>query len=66
MHAYNDTIRTALEERARALEEHFDADVAFYYGQIDDGLIRPFRDFIERLAVKRLYDHGTLNGPETS
>jgi hypothetical protein len=38
-----------LNERLHKIETHFDADVVFYYGAIDSGLIKDFRDFIERL-----------------
>lgn len=43
------TLHEILNERLAKLEEHFKADVIFYYGPIADSLEKPFRDFIEDL-----------------
>lgn len=49
MQALDNTIKDVLNEKLSDLEGHFKADVAFYYGSLDPGLVRPFRDFIEGL-----------------
>jgi hypothetical protein len=46
---FDTTIKEVLNERLHKIETHFDADVIFYYGAIKDGLIKDFRDFIEKL-----------------
>ncbi len=33
------------------LETHLNGDVGFYYGSIDAGVLRHFRDFIEKIAA---------------
>ncbi len=48
------------------MEDHFDADVIFYYGPIQPGFARSFRDFIETLRQSAsAYDHLVviLNSP---
>lgn len=47
--SFDDTIKEVLSERLSALEKHFDADVVFFYGQIQPGMERFFRNFIEEL-----------------
>ena len=49
MQLYDEQIKTELKERVERLEDHFKADVAFYYGQIYPGMQKRFRDFIEKL-----------------
>jgi hypothetical protein len=49
MQVFDSTIKGTLNERLVALEEHFGADVAFYYGEIHPFMAKPFRDFIEPL-----------------
>ena len=49
MQVFESTIRSALNDRLAALEAHFDADVVFYYGEIDPFMAKPFRDFLEPL-----------------
>lgn len=44
---FEDTIQTLLNEKIDKLEKHFEADVLFYYGEIQTGIVRPFRDRIE-------------------
>jgi len=48
---FDETIEQILSERLVALEEHFDGDVIFYYGEIHPSIIKTFRDFIERRAT---------------
>lgn len=48
MQIFDQTIKDTVTERLLALEQHFDANVSFYYGPIDPAAIRLFRDFIER------------------
>ena len=42
-------MKDELSKRLTALEEYFNADVIFYYGEIHPVLTKSFRDFIERL-----------------
>ena len=49
MQLFDSTIKETLAERLAALEAHFDADVAFYYGEIHPFVAKPFRDFLEPL-----------------
>lgn len=49
MQVFDATINQILAERLRRIEEHLQGDVAFYYGDIDPGYARAFRDFMERL-----------------
>lgn len=51
MAIFDVTINEVLNERLTALEKHFDADVIFYFGDIDPRYIKVFRDFIERLKA---------------
>lgn len=46
---FDDTIRDVLNERLTKLEEHFDADVVFQYGEIHPSMEKFYRDFIEQL-----------------
>jgi membrane-bound ClpP family serine protease len=45
MNDFETTVKEVLNERLRNLE----ADVIFYYGEIHPGLVKTFRDFIEKL-----------------
>ena len=49
MNNFGVTIKDVLNQRLLSLEEHFQADVAFYYGTIHPSLAKTFRDFIEKL-----------------
>jgi membrane-bound ClpP family serine protease len=51
MAIFDVTITEVLNERLAALEKHFEADVIFYFGEINPGYIKVFRDFIERLKA---------------
>jgi Serine dehydrogenase proteinase len=50
MELFDETVKTAVTSHLLALEKHFEADVAFYYGSIQAGYLRPFRDFIEKTS----------------
>ena len=50
INAYNETFRDVLNERLAELEKHFQADVVFYYGEMNPGYLKVLRDFIEKLA----------------
>lgn len=43
------TIKDILSQRLTELENHFNADVIFYYGEIHPAVEKLFRDFIEKL-----------------
>lgn len=46
---FDATIKELLHDRLKALENHFQADVIFFYAQIQPGMERFFRNFIEEL-----------------
>lgn len=48
---FDETIKGLLDERLAKLERRLEADVIFFYGAIDMGLQRTFRDFIEQLKA---------------
>ena len=56
---FDSTLHDILNERLASLEQHFNADVIFYYGSIADSLEKPFRDFIEDLKSD-IVQHTTL------
>lgn len=47
-------IKQELNDRLRHLEEEFDSDVIFYYGEIDPAYEKWFRDFIEKLKSEKI------------
>lgn len=49
MMIFDDTVKEVLNKRLGDLERHFGGNVVFYYGDIDPGLVKLFRDFIEKL-----------------
>lgn len=49
----DNTIKDELTNQLIKIEQHFDGEVAFYYGAIEPGVIKIFRDFIERIAGHR-------------
>lgn len=49
MSLIDEQIKVLLDQRLQKLEEHFDSDVAFYFGPIQPGLQKIFRDFMEKL-----------------
>lgn len=60
MQLYDEQIKTELKERLAKLEEHFNADVAFYYGPMHPAVQKRFRDFIEKLKEESIGDHLVL------
>ncbi len=57
---FDETIKETLNERLRKLEEYFEADVVFHYGEIHPSLEKAFRDFIEQLKVDKEFDRDRL------
>lgn len=47
MPIFDKTVNDILKEKVSALEEHFEANVVFYYGEIHHAYEKFFRDFIE-------------------
>ena len=54
------TTKEELNKRLDALEEHFKADVIFYYGEIHPAYVKGFRDFIENLVSDKEKNYNTL------
>jgi len=50
---FDETLKGFLNQRLKALEDHFTADVVFYYGNIHPAFEKSFRNFIEELADKK-------------
>jgi len=50
MQILDETVKQTVTDRLLKLEKHMEGDVAFFYGSIDVGVIRTFRDFLERMA----------------
>lgn len=48
---FDEKIKDILLDQIKMLEEHFDADVIFYYGEIHPGYTKFFRDFIEKVKT---------------
>lgn len=46
----DNTIKTTARERLLALEKQLAGDVAFYYGPIEFGALKIFRDFMEKMS----------------
>lgn len=57
---FEETIKDTLNKRLRKLEEYFEADVIFYYGEIQPSLEKAFRDFIEQLKIDKEFDRNRL------
>ena len=57
---FDDTIKDTLNERLRQLEEKFESDVIFHYGEIHPSLEKSFRDFIEQLKKDNEFDRDRL------
>lgn len=53
MEIFDHTIKEVLRERLERLEQHFKADVVFYFGEIHPSLAKNFRDFIEDLSSQK-------------
>jgi hypothetical protein len=56
----NETVKQTATSRIVQLEEHLKGDVVFFYGSIDTGVLRLFRDFIERTADTTKFDRSRL------
>ncbi|HMS39417.1 MAG TPA: ATP-dependent Clp protease proteolytic subunit [Pyrinomonadaceae bacterium] len=50
---FDDTIQSVLTKRLIKLEQHFESDVIFFYGQIQPGMEKFFRNFIEELKEEK-------------
>lgn len=57
---FDETIKSILNEKIRVLEEIFDADVVFFYGEIHPTYEKGFRDFIETTKADTEYDRNRL------
>ncbi len=57
---FDETIKETLDKRLRQLEEYFDSDVVFHYGEIHPSLEKSFRDFIEELKKDDEFDRDRL------
>ncbi len=57
---FDETIKEALNARLRKIEEFFQADAVFYYGEIHPSLEKSFRDFIEQIKIDNEYDRDKL------
>lgn len=57
---FDQTIKEILNNKIRILENEFDADVAFFYGEIHPSLEKPFRDFIELLKGDTEFNRSRL------
>ncbi len=51
MQLLDETVKTAVTDHLVELETHLSGDVGFYYGSIEAGAIRLFRDFVEKIAA---------------
>lgn len=57
---FDETIKETLNQRLRSLENYFNADVIFHYGEIHPALEKAFRDFIEQLKKDTEFDRNKL------
>ena len=53
MQILDKTIKDTLNDKLDKLEEHFQSDVIFYYGEIHPSYEKGFRDFIEQLKSEK-------------
>jgi hypothetical protein len=60
MQFLDETIKSAVTTRLLELEKHFEGDLLFYFGSIDAGVVRPFRDFVEKVATDSKCDRKHL------
>lgn len=56
----NDTVKSTVTVRLEDLEKHFAGDVAFYYGLIDVGALKMFRDFTEKMSMVSICNKKSL------
>ena len=54
---FEDTVKDVLTDRLICLEKHFDSDVIFFYGQIQPGMEKFFRNFIEELKEEKIKEN---------
>ncbi len=54
---FEDTVKNVLTERLICLENHFKSDVIFFYGQIQPGMEKFFRNFIEELREEKIKEN---------
>jgi len=57
---FDETIKEVLNKNIRILEQEFNADVAFFYGEIHPSLEKAFRDFVEFLKIDTEYERDRL------
>jgi len=66
MNQFDQSVKDILDQRLLTLEQTFNSDVIFFYGIISPGIIKIFRDFIEKLKsddTKREHITIFLNTP---
>lgn len=56
---FDATIKDVLTKRLIDLEKHFESDVIFFYGQIQPGMEKFFRNFIEELKEEKQKENET-------
>jgi len=56
----DETVKSAVTGRLVDLEKQLGGDVAFYYGLIDVGALKLFRDFIEKMAAVSICSRRSL------
>lgn len=56
----DNAVRDSVRAQCEALEQHLKGDVAFYYGSIDSGALKIFRDFIEKMSLASTYKPKSL------
>lgn len=57
---FDETIKEVLNQKLRDLEEYFNADAIFYYGEIYPALEKAFRDFVEQLKKDKEFERNKL------
>lgn len=57
---FDEAVKDILNQRLEALEEHLQADVIFFYGEIQPSVEKTFRDFIENLKKDTKKDFDRL------
>ncbi|MBK6698725.1 MAG: ATP-dependent Clp protease proteolytic subunit [Saprospiraceae bacterium] len=57
---FDETIKETLNQRLRKLEDYFNGDVIFHYGEIHPLLEKDFRDFIEEIKKDPEFDRNKL------
>lgn len=57
---FDENIRVTLNNRLRDLENYFESDVIFFFGEIHPSLDKAFRNFIEELKKDKEFDRNRL------